>query len=48
MQVLILLDFAICIIAFALSGFSWIYFLKTFNWEDIFFSAVFMPSVLVA
>lgn len=47
-QVLILLDFAICIIAFALSGFSWIYFLKTFNWEDIFFSAVFMPSVLVA
>lgn len=46
-HLLITLDLAICIIALALSSFSWISFLKTFNWGDVLFSIVFLPSVLL-
>lgn len=45
-HILILLDLSICIIAFVLSGYSWIYFLRTFNWEDVLLGAVFLPASL--
>lgn len=45
-HLLVMLDLLILVISLGLSAFSWMYFLMTFNWQDVLLSAVFFPAVL--
>ena len=43
-SLVVLLDFLIFVTAFALSSYSWMRFLATFNWGDVFLSMAFLPA----